>query len=314
MNWKKLFRKQLISTKKHLDVFTIFDNDLHNRLLELTEDTRKFDINDYFKAWLLQGDEKYIGLSLNESISSPHEILVINYNINCKLIIKRDYIISPCIGEFNIYESQIYSFMILKDDKLVYDSGLISPLEKSIYVDYPFHYKFKNIDLELYKKLIIDDENIDINTNFFPKCIKSEITYDLLNPIFHIQKCNNGNTIEHILIEYDNGYFAKIVKSIYSYIKHKNISIETIITKDNEKVKIIRQPSMPENVSNEFSISWIQFSFKENFIKINPSITEKFFGIHLENSIVYPTNITILFLLVINLVIVTIYFLIYPFI
>tara|TARA_B110000211_G_C14010413_1_gene522855 strand:+ start:201 stop:1244 length:1044 start_codon:yes stop_codon:yes gene_type:complete len=340
MDWKKLFKKNLIETKKNAGFFTIMDKQRHNKLLELTEDDRKFDINDYYKAWTYQTDEKYINTSLkDDSVTNPSEILIFNYEIEEKcytFLIKRDYIISPCITEYNIYESQIYSFLIIeqKYGSVLFDSGLISPLENNnLIVDYPRYYYFKSgensIELELFpeRKLIINGVYVNIKPSSLPKLVNTEISchYELLKPIYHIQLCANSTTFEHIIFKYDDNAISKIARVLFlKYNNGKMDFINTMIKRyhDENVVKINRNSDKIENfkcISKTISWTNIQYIITQDTstIVINPSIVEKFFGIRIDTSTIYPTNILntilLIILLMINFFILFILSLVYPF-
>lgn len=162
MNWKKLLKKHLNTTKKNSLSFMITNHNRNSKLKELSDSIKPFNHEDFLVALSLQGQEKMIGFKEQKepfilNLETPYEQFIFTLNEQkqwYRIIITRYNLINPLLGkEENILlsEHQGYIFQILesnKEESSLYQSNLITPLEKStgmiLYKQHPFFIKLKD--------------------------------------------------------------------------------------------------------------------------------------------------------------------------
>lgn len=340
IDWKLLFRNQLLDTKNSSDILTIFDNERHQKLIEITENNIPFGPDEYLQSWFLQGDEKYNGLL------TPREDLIYSFS-DFLLWVSRFHAINTNTREYK--SSQLWKVRIINNNKLI-EYPVISSMCKDHTVK---HYNIPEFlvlgiqdkwEIKIKNNVIswVSDDN-RVTKNLIPSSFgktnnESTPSGDLIT-FFKLSQPIKDGVFQHFFWKYNDTSINRIKRIIQiqlgfdEYNKLMNIvelknSIPIVINlrnsnqedpriENSKKFKtqnneVIITNSTPTNKSNWF---WI-IKFDPNPIKLKglypplekPEI-QKF-----KHQNKCNTNLIVVIILFTILIILTLLFIIYPYI
>lgn len=114
MNWNLILRAHLLETQRKSqlleNILTNFNQRTHKSLMELCNSNKISNPEQYLRAWILQGDEKYI------DIKNPKEVIIYPLDDRCVVVLRFHAINNP---EYTYKQQQIWKCAILTKNECV---------------------------------------------------------------------------------------------------------------------------------------------------------------------------------------------------
>lgn len=281
MNWKKLLKKNLQITKKNALMFMIKDHNRNSKLMEISDNIKPFNHEDFLIVNTLQGQEKMVGFKeckeyFRTNTECPMEQFILSFFSNnglYRFIITRYTILNPILGkEENIYPNEIqgYSFNILTPDTQ-YNSGIVTNLDKNsgkiLFENDPLNifiedFNGKNIKFKKKGSLFElssswTDLTFTLRENRTPKCDPS-VHFENVKKIGNYYLIQNENKqkgiIEHEIYNYQTFLFKRLIYNLIHSIKPETRYKEIKIFLFFDNGKNIRLEIKQPTIENEITI------------------------------------------------------------
>ena len=310
MNWKQILKKNLNVTERSKSFLTVIDYNKHKKLMELTESIQPFNHESLLIATSLQGHEKMSGYKNEyqtnftncpfdfESFNEKYSITFFKEKQTwTRIEINRYSIINPKTGKenyINYIEQQGFTFQIIninsKGKKVIYESNLISPLEKlsgNVYYKSRYNIYLQDINKNLCNfiksndKLIFNYTINNIKNSISVKLSKeSKICCSILPA--HFEKIYHKNEyqyitnfklkgiFEHCKYYYNNSFPKNIIYNLTNSIRPEIIYQEAkfFLNLPNDKNLYIEVKDQCIDKNKKFHTQ-VNGSIFEHFIQFN---------------------------------------------
>ena len=261
-DFKYIFRNHLIDTKNSSNILTIFDNKRHNSLLGITESILPFGPDEYLRAWMIQGDEKY------NNIDIPKEEFIYTFQ-NTLFWIVRYHAINTDNLIPDWKDSQLWKIIVV-DNNNIFEYPIVSSLvgDHRVFVNLP-----NFIQLEIKNKFTLRIKNNKLTWNnktwdlvFSPNFKKTRDNISSQRDLLKFHKISqplDGGMLQHFIWTYENDIFHSIARlySIMSGFQKTNKLLNVIEFQNGNPITV--------NIRNtNIEIPYLQFKGSQHSMEV----------------------------------------------